>query len=159
MAKKAKAVTRRGKAKTAYELLERVCEAIKAHPLNYYQGYWKSRRGRSKGQVRHTQVMEALPPSLDVPENTCGTAFCRAGFIVAEHDGYEARPIDFNQRARRLLGIDEYESFDDVSRLFDASAVTGTPGTSRYVRQGIAGLRAFMKEHEAHLKARSLKGV
>jgi hypothetical protein len=159
---------RRPKAKTAYELLERVCEAIKARPLSYYQGYWKARRGQRGNGVG----CAPLPFLLDQPENTCGTAFCRAGWMVVLHDGLRANPRDrssdpvmsWERRARQLLDMPPHLEFgmlvrDDVSDLFDAGDYSGVPGTPQYVKYGIDGLRAFMKTHEKHLKARSLRGV
>jgi hypothetical protein len=147
----AKKTARRAKPKTAYELLERVCEAITANPLNYYQGFWKARRG-----ARGSATVCALPEELDKPANECGTAFCRAGWIVALHDGINARPRDFDTRARAIMGFPRSGSFDECFGLFDGGAVYGTPGTRHYARQGASGVREFMKRHAEHLKAQKV---
>jgi hypothetical protein len=151
-------VKRRAKAKTAYELLGRVCEAIKAHRFAYYQGAWSMK------------AEWAFPPE-QAARNECGTAFCRAGWMVALHDG--AKNIDVAADKVLLPGSIDYVSIptraselldmsaddQDVLALFDGEACSGVPGSSGYVAQGIRGLRAFMKKHAKHLKARSLKGV
>lgn len=152
---------RQPKAKDAYELLERVCVAIKEHPLSYWQGYWKATRGYRGGGCG--DVCE-LPESLNTSNNTCGTAFCRAGWMVALHDGMRAKPASFEGRAKELIGVYKDDGVDCVllgstDRLFEGGAVDGTPGTRPYVNAGIKGIRAFMKKHAAHLKARKLRGV
>ena len=147
-------MARQRKAKTAYELCERVCEAIKAKPLAYYQADWVKR-----GEVR--------PDELRVPENTCDTAFCRGGWLVAVHDGknheHASGPGAIHTRAYELLGVRNDGVGEplrlSVVSLFLASAVGGRPGSKAYVREGIAGMRRFMREHKAHLQARSLRGV
>lgn len=123
---------RRAKPKTAYELLQRACEAIKATPQAYFQNWWRQ-------------------------EQACGTAFCRAGWIVALHDGKAAvRSSDeTGHRALDILGHPQ-GAWD---ALFVCGLVDGTPGTTSYASQGIRGLRDFMKTHRAHLKARLLKDV
>jgi hypothetical protein len=144
-------MARQKKAANAYELLGRVCEAIEARPLSYYQGWWSQSRGA-------TGVC-ALEDELNTPENECGTAYCRAGWIVALHDGHHVAK-DWRRvqdRACALLDMDEF----DTDELFNGGAVplSLTPGSTRYVRAGIAGVRAFMRKHKAHLQARSLRGV
>lgn len=151
MAKKA---TKQPKAKTAYELLGRVCEAIKAHPLSYYQRMWAAKPDW------------CFAPDV-AAKNECGTVFCRAGWLVALNDGNKNIDVEndvvelkgrfehIQTRAKALLDMSD----DDVRPLFSESSVTGSPGTTDYVRQGVRGIRDFMRKHEAHLKARSLRGV
>src|SRR3990167_2452357 len=100
MAKKAKAVTRRGKAKTAYELLERVCEHIAAEPKRYYQGWWVL---RSAKRIAAADVKLKAPP--------CNTIACRAGWVVLLHDGRNTRQINAEgygtmRRALEILGVE-----------------------------------------------------
>jgi hypothetical protein len=137
-------MARQKKPKTAYELLERVCEAIKAHPLNYYQGMWVSQRGSS---------MDPLPASLDVPDNKCGTAFCRAGWVCQLLDGAMPRG-GVGGRSNEILGLSD----DETDPLY-YEEMRGAPGSKAYVQQGVRGVRAFMRQHAKHLKARSLRGV
>lgn len=148
------------KPKTAYELCERVCEHILEEPRRYFQNDW-CRRGTgiqrmwsrlrsvlSIDQDGNEDVMKPVPPPV------CNTVACRAGWIVLLHDGMKAKPRDFSDRANEILGVE----WMDTQELFDGQDY-GQPGTKAYARKGVAGLRAFMKEHKAQLKARSLKGV
>lgn len=132
--------------KTAWELCERVCEAIQAHPLNYYQDYFVARRGGS------------LPEALDTPANACGTAYCRAGWMVVIADGADWCE-SYRDRACELLGMKRWQINDttsEICRLFGAWLNGPTPGTKAYVRRGVSGLRRFMTKHEAHLRAHRL---
>lgn len=139
----------RTKAKTAWELLERVIQHIKEEPQRYYQDWWCYR------DTRKLASLNLSPP--------CGTAACRAGWIVALHDGPTAAPLrhagrwpsPVESRANEILGLDSW----DTSALFAGGMIDGTPGTRAYVREGVRGLREFMKEYKAHLKARQLRGV
>lgn len=145
----------RGKAKTAYELLERVCAHIAAEPKRYYQGWWVFR-----GKDAIANGREAENVDFKAPE--CNTIACRAGWIVLLHDGLRTKKVEDGGhgtagRARQILGMDLYET----QQLFDGGAVCSglKPGTRKYMREGIRGLKAFMAQHAAHLKSRSLKGV
>ena len=139
------------KAKTAYELLERVCAHIKAKPQTYLQ-----ERFIATGDQAHEYGLH--PP--------CGTAACRAGWIVALHDG-PLDPRDYGgiqTRANAILGLDSQTTGDLFSGAalncgLDAIDFMVKPGTAAYVRAGVRGLRSFMKRHAAHLKARKLDGV
>jgi hypothetical protein len=138
-------------AQTAYELLGRVCKAIKAHPLNYCQADWM--------QKRDPDIDDAAPlaRSLDVPENVCGTAYCVAGWVVRLHEGRDPdTTAGISKKASSLLGMDDDVAYDE---LFAVGYVSGVPGTPEYVAAGVKHVRDFMKTHAAHLKARSLKGV
>ena len=148
--------TRARKATTAWELCEQACAFIDARAEAYYQGAWTA------------QVQDCGFSSRMQAKNECGTAFCRAGILVGVHDGFQqAKALDsfwsrVPDRAIQLIGLpplDEDRAHPDVRRLFEGDAVPGKPGTRAYVRAGVRGLRRFMKQHEAHLKARSLKGV
>lgn len=143
------------KPKTAYGLLGAVCRAIESRPLNYAQNSWCATRGGLMS--RHGDIAE-LDPALDVEANVCGTSFCRAGWIVAVHDGKRARPRSFYRRAAAILGMPLtrgcfHSDNSDLAALFEWDAVTGTPGTRSYVRRGVAGVRRFMKKYERHLRA------
>ena len=126
------------KAKTAYELLERVCAVIAAKPTRYNQSDWCT-------------------------ERKCGTAFCRAGWMVVLHDGPDAarNAPDIASRAEALLGLTPDESWPlfSTQQLFAKGTNGLRVGTPEYVQAGIDGTRAFMAKHEAHLKARKLDGV
>ena len=141
----------RRKAKTAWELCERVCEQITAEPRTYDQRMWRL-------SANDWQIAKR-PPRL---RPKCGTAFCRAGWIVALRDG--AKKVDNNScqvRANAILNLPR----DATDQLFSGVAerlerwTVRTPGSIGAAKAGVRGLRAFMKKHAAHLKARSLKGV
>ena len=138
------------KPRTAWELCERVCEAIAAHPGGYLQEMWVTRGKKVIGRA-----MSASLPRKEI----CGTAFCRAGWLIEVADGAgaaAAMACSWEARANALLGVPHSATHN----LFAASALGALkPGTKAYVREGIAGLRRFMKAHEAHLKARVLKGL
>lgn len=154
--RKTQSERRTHKPRTAYELLERVCEHILEEPRRYYQEFWAV---RDKQKI--ADVMGSVP--------SCGTMACRAGWIVALNDGLNSRvmradhdtfsPIE--DRANQILGLGS----GDTGRVFSACAVRGASyggpkhGTARYAREGVKGLRKFMREYEAHLKSRLLKDV
>jgi hypothetical protein len=136
------------RAKNAYELLGRVAREIPQHPEAYFKHDWQ-------------RPVHLCPMSPRVQaKNECGTAFCRAGWIVGLHDGFEkmkANPTyPIASRADAILGL-----FDDETHelFYDESVDVARPGTRAYARIGAAGVRAFMEKHAKHLKARSLKGV
>lgn len=158
--------------KTAYELLERVCEHIVEEPKRYHQGVWALLGGR----IADALGKEAAP--------ACGTVCCRAGWIVALHDGLNAKPLQaesngvrtnvVEERAQSILDLSEDATLD----LFDGSALEieqgldkfdddgeydgpelPRRGTLEYAQLGADGLRKFMTQHESHLKARLLADV
>lgn len=124
-----------GVPETAYQLLERVCEAIERSPQQFDQNEWVSRKD-------------------------CGTSFCRAGWLVALHDGVAAIGDDdfVMGRAEAILDMEG----DDAWELFSTYALLDTdarPGSVEYAAAGVDGTQRFMRKHEAHLKARRLTDV
>lgn len=153
MAKK----TRPKKPRTAYELLDLVAKHILEEPKRYYQGLWVTKT---------ESVIEARMGAVPA----CGTMACRAGWIVALHDGLDSKAIASEMRRRSIWSLPVMEranailgmSESDTERLFDGGAMpywAARPGTKGYARLGAKGIRAFMRKHAAHLKARLLKGV
>jgi len=147
------------KAKTAYELLQQVCAHILEEPKRYHQGTWGLTRKHAVGVVGR----ENVPP--------CGTVACRAGWIVGLHDGLPSlkNRLSRNQgsvsdRANLILGFKENDDYvvAATSELFDSESVDPElkfTSPREYAKRGVAGLRAFMKKHKAHLQARKLRGV
>ena len=145
---------KRRKARTAYELLQQVCAHIKAEPRGYLQCVWGVTGDEAKDMAHadgHT-----VPP--------CGTMACRAGWIVALHDGgpsFKRRILQasfsIRDRANMILGMDSGSTFS----LFDEFAISQYRNTDlrSYAAEGVRGLRTFMAEHRTHLKSRMLKGV
>lgn len=136
------------KPKNAYELLDRVAEHILAEPKRYDQGTW----GRGPKEVRAEIAPKDRP--------ACNTQACRAGWIVALHDGLPSfqrrlrRSIySVADRANEILG---FEDEDATSDLFDEDAVCWKTNQQDYAEEGAQGIRDFMEEHETHLKTRKL---
>lgn len=148
------------KPRTAFDLCEMVAQHIEEEPRRYNQGTWMKRLSPRDFKL----AFGVAPP--------CGTMACRAGWLVHLHDGPSVDAAIVNTgfhsmftptRANQILGMDE----KDTSDLFNGSAVRsytdaiGKPrfGTKAYAREGAVGLRRFMREHAARLKARLLKDV
>lgn len=140
----------RSKPKTAYELLQRVCEHILEEPRRYNQERWLM---RGKRYIKDF--------GLSAP--ACGTVGCRAGWIVLLHDGMKAKVTDetcsTGWRAAQILGLDVPRYGNATFDLFAGGGVSGKVGTKTYAERGAAGIRVFMAEHKFHLKARLLKDV
>lgn len=144
--------------KTAYDLMARVAAHILEEPKRYYQGKWVTKK---KSDI--VDVVGAVPQ--------CGTVACRAGWIVALHDGLNSKAItqeiqrtggDFPVawRAHEILDMSDRHTSD----LFDGCVLlhmvpSPTPGTAAYAKAGAKGIREFMRTHKAHLQARLLKDV
>lgn len=128
--------------RTAYDLCELVAQHIETDPLRYDQSAWG-------WEGMHYQQMPM-----------CGTVCCRAGWIVALHDGPAAlkdERVHISSRSDLILGLDgdqTAEIYYDGERL-----LAFQQGTKKYAQAGAAGLRDWAKRHEAELKARLLKDV
>lgn len=105
---------------------------------------------------------------IDSPAPACGTVGCVAGWVTAlkspvllanrplrnslhNWDG-AVRQHGYNVHdfARHTLGLTTWQS----GELFSGTAVTGTPGTPEYARQGADHIARFQAEHEEQLKAK-----
>lgn len=158
------------KATNAYEWFQAACAFIAAHRFEYYQDAFKATRGGGK-------TSDCLPHELDVEANVCGTAYCRAGVLVCLHDGEKPRRTGYgfrwDARVEEILGLHEPETDgpvndldmerwdveSDLRDLFESGMVDGTPGTAAYAREGVSGMRQFMRTHRKFLKARKLATV
>ena len=138
-----------GKAETLWELCEQVCESIAAQPANYFQHSWaiKAESARNmalscnrdperKKQIEHTEV--------------CGTAYCRAGWMMAHLRG---KAVTYNEgdQAMDLLRAARIE----CGTLFSSEEAGPLAewGTPEYVQRGVDGMRKFMEANEAKLRA------
>lgn len=129
--------------KTAYDLCEMVAQHIEEDPLRYHQGLWGFEGEAFKDS------------SLKMPD--CGTVCCRAGWIVALHDGAAAlRHGVVAHRSDTILG---YQDWQTMNLYYDGSLDESKQGTKAYARLGADGLRQWMREHAVHLKSRLLKDV
>lgn len=148
--------------KTAYELLERVANHILQEPKRFWQDTW----GIVGKRAIRREGFDAVP--------ACGTVACRAGWVVALHDGPKMIPvledfsrplnsIDVPKRANQILGFGTMTHAPETSELFSSEACGPRDkrrfGTHEYARLGAAGLREFMAAHADHLKARQLADV
>lgn len=143
------------KPQNLYDLCEDVCNAIALRPLNYNQGNWA---------IDADKVMTA--------EEACGTAFCRAGWMVALVDEprtpaeWTSLPDSYIADKAELMLLNAGIPESDINQLFsgsacfdedDANGLDGIsypePGTPLYVQRGIEGMREFMFKYEKKLKA------
>lgn len=130
-----------------YELCEQTCEAIELCPTNYYQASWaESAKGR-------------------FGKEACGTAFCRAGHMVAILTEDRKTPEEWRQlgvygyisNVATNLFLQAGVSDADIGNLFAGGACGSCqPGSTEYVARGIAGMRRFMEKWEPQLRAAKL---
>lgn len=140
----ARKVTREAKPKTAYELCERVAKHIEEEPLRYHQGLW----GFENYAIE------------DLARPQCGTVCCRAGWIVALHDGIGMeRKGNVANRSDAILGYPDDSSVTMALYYDDGWVQAHEQGTKQYAKAGANGLRQWMKRNAAHLKARKLVDV
>ena len=140
------------KPENLYQLCEMVCEQIATTPKNYVQ-------------QRYATVASSWN------EESCGTAFCRAGWMVniLDHSAGITRTTDewvyntlISLRSEQLFMDAGFDSADmkDVTLLFNGGACSmHNIGSPEYVREGIDGLRRFMAKHEDKLKAARIVGT
>jgi hypothetical protein len=142
------------KPETAYELLGAVAACILAEPRRYDQGSWL---------YDAAQVADlASPPP-------CGTVACRAGWIVALHDGLDGLRAIGNsrvqERADDILDMSfETTEFFGACALYDELRIDEEEdmpelGTKEYAEAGAAGVLKFRDEYAEQLKARRLADV
>ena len=143
---------RKARARTAWDLCRAVCAAILEEPKRYDQSTFCSRYDA-----------EEVADNPELP--ACGTIACRAGWIVALHDGGITVPCSrVETRAQTILGTGDTTDLFDIAALF-FEACKGCPAYARSspqrrnAQKGVWGLRQWMKTHEAQLKARLLKDV
>lgn len=134
--------------RTAFDLCELVAQHIEEEPRRYNQGVWMV-------NGRQTIKQSGYSPAA------CNTMACRAGWIVALHDGLSETKRNMTtlciaERAREILGMTRRGTI----RLFAGSMYgVGAPGTAEYAAAGARGIRAYAKRHAARLKSRLLKDV
>lgn len=140
---------------TVHELMERSAQSIENTPLNYTQ---------------HRYATNAR--MCFEKEEACGTAFCRAGWMMAHVDpprstsewttsdmytGIERRSIKLLRDCGIPLG--------DIIKLFQSTAleeetkgsILWCDGSETVAKAGAAGMRKFMQTHEAKLKAHTVE--
>ena len=141
-----------------YDLCNLSAEAITSRPLNYYQSSW---------------AIEAKSLNRTTKKEACGTAFCRAGWMVAlSEPAGRLLLADYIANKARTMFTDAGIPLEDINALFDGGAIEteldcefdgdeflGMPdvGTQEYAEAGAAGLRAFMAKHADKLKAAPIK--
>ena len=147
------------KPETLYELCALTAEAIETQPLNYHQGYWC------------VSAQEA------VGAEACGTAYCRAGWMYAllqDEDNMPSldllKPNSYDLIAKGMFQLLQNAGIPDdainqlfagigdeeCSRTYHPDLHNQDPGTEEYARTGADGMRQFMREFEAQLKATKL---
>ena len=100
-----------------------------------------------------------LATHLIANHEMCGTAYCRAGWMLSIlYDGpVSDGDYSISAQAYRLLGEAGVPP-EDIEDLFKGSQAgpISTWGTPGYVQKGIDGMRAFMAKHEKKLKKAQL---
>lgn len=144
------------KPETVWDVCEQAAQSIELLPTHYYQGAFAT----PTDNLASCENLSAL--SAAQKRETCGTSFCRAGWMVATLDADKQRTPDewdmldamISYRARKLL-LKAGAAHCDINQLFDGDAVGGCGkiGTKAYAAAGAKGLRDFMKKYEAGLKA------
>lgn len=142
VSRKTQSERRTSKPKTAYELCELVARHIEEDPLRYDQSTWGWEGARYR----------KMP--------ACGTVCCRAGWIVALHDGPAALKDDrvhISSRSDLILGLDG----DETAEIYynGERLIQFEQGTKAYAQAGAAGLRDWANRHAVKLKARLLSDV
>ena len=120
------------KPETLWDLCEEVCKSIEAAPLNYFQDAYVTEAAKLFGPM------------------ACGTAYCRAGWLLAIAEDKPQHSL-INIKATRLLkaaGVDPL----DIRNLFAGGQVLGKVGTPAYVAQGVRGMRQFALRWETQLR-------
>lgn len=136
---------------TLYDLCERTCESIKLSPPNYRQESWAVR-------------------AADYVPGTCGTAFCRAGWMMAHVQKPQSTEAWCRMSNEGFIKNDAYKLLKDagipdiaITELFSGAAVQhallriAKQGSRNYVAAGVEGMRVFMATHEAKLKAATVE--
>lgn len=130
-----------------YELLEQTAEAIEECGLNYYQTVWAA-------PVEHVTAGR---------EGACGTAFCRAGWMINIAHGDKALSMSPYDWGRTHIADAAYAMLEtagcpirECAELFSGGAVTQKYGTQAYNKAGAKGVRQFMERHRDKLKATPL---
>ena len=137
------------KPKTLYDLMGQVAEAIELAPGNYYQQGWE-------------EPVENLAMYEGPYKEACGTAYCRAGWMVNLLEAPTARGLHHNTSGKAFSLLTKADiPASEAMELFRGSACTrfGDPGSPGYVKEGVDGVKRFMARHEDKLKAFKLEGV
>ena len=163
------------KAKTApfaqpenlYELMEMTAEAIELLPKNYYQDSFSmhAKDVPSDTETCNNDEGDLTARGKRLSKKACGTAFCRAGWMMAILDPKLGKmnpdSIDDHEEiykpAMNLL-TDAGCDAGVVGHLFGGgSGINGERwGTKAYAKAGAKGVRDFMEQYKTELKAARL---
>lgn len=133
-----------------YDLCEMTAQAIEQHPANYCQQDWEA-------SLTRVRDLWSYDPEV-LNHEACGTAYCRAGWMVNLLEKPSRSHTNIPEKARALLleaGIPSIA----ITNLFSANASGSKVGSKDYVNKGVSGLREFMNAYETQLKSYSLEGV
>lgn len=142
-------MTSDGRAETLWEACEMTCESIALRPKNYFQEQWATKTLLIEA-VYGPDARKLGPAST---EEACGTAYCRAGWMLSHITGGDVTDHNISEIMRghmKNAGIPIQDALD----LFSGDACgTRSWNTKDYVESGVRGLREFMAKHEEKLKA------
>lgn len=137
--------------RTAWGLLNQICQLIEQEPLRYNQSDW-------------INLVEDAGYDSAAHFPDCGTIGCVAGWVATLVDGRKAASLmasNFNigSRARKLLGLTRVQAIQlfegaAMNQLADVFGFDSTPlkGSSEYAALGVAHIHRFMHKHEAQLR-------
>lgn len=149
----------------AYEACQMAASMIATNPWSYIQEVFCTHRVYVGGDFG-----DKLRANLTRPENECGTAFCRAGWLVTlalknteiygEVFPGKQSSWDWVNLLRYAMDLDWDEwTFNktqfakDLDILISGDAIAYTYGTDEYALEGARGLRAFADTYRARLEA------
>ena len=144
-----------------WDLCEQVCDAIEASPTNYYQGAW----ARPVGHIIH-RILAQEYSTPEAKTEACGTAFCRAGWMVAIVDQMNGpEMVKRNLASHHVFVMERATSIlrkakipdSEIRRLFssdDAGSICESFlwGSKEYAAAGVRGMRRLMESYETQLK-------
>jgi len=154
----------------AYEACHMAANMIATNPWAYYQAGFCVHRSEVRLAVAHSwNDLVKLDDNLNLPENVCGSAYCRIGWVVtlampaADPTDIVRQPTlghDWVRRMRYLFGIDYDAWMQNVGvfvkyldEIMAAGAVGFPYGSEEYALEGARGLRAFTDAHRERLEA------
>lgn len=157
--------------RNAYEACMQAADMIEHNPLNYLQEAYCTTRDEIRDQtftLGKDVPIETLTAALCDDHNLCGSAYCRAGWIILLCLGEEENGLliirdhygrRWNYTSSVLAGVmdveDVYGSPDfsqEWDRLVEGKSNPFPYGTNEYHIEGARGLRAFAQKWRDRLE-------
>lgn len=160
---------RKGRKLSAYDLLTEIATTIKDEPLRVNMNEWRITDSRELAELVRKEF-EQIHGTAHAGIPVCKTVACIAGWAVSL-TGTKTNDMGFARHAARLLGFDPTQDDELPWLLHDDEAVQSLfypeewpddlkarlnkhrPGTQAYANVVVARIKAFQKEHKAHLES------